>query len=95
MAGYSVGSILDIMEGVRPLCSTIYMDLGGPNAKPTSKPFQQNLKETQVVPIGPKGGVGAVFGWRLPSIAVKFFKAKDFMIGKVPGMVQGTDYVKA
>ncbi|CAN3376309.1 hypothetical protein DIURU_004048 [Diutina rugosa] len=34
------------------------------------------------VPIGPGGGVGYAFGWRLPSFMVWAMKARDFTIGR-------------
>ena len=34
------------------------------------------------VPIGPGGGVGYAFGWRLPSFMVWVMKARDFTIGR-------------
>ncbi|KAI4286449.1 MAG: hypothetical protein L6R35_004302 [Caloplaca aegaea] len=96
VAGYSLGGALDIIDAVRPLCSTIFADLAGPNAggvKPQR--FKQTVTETQLVPIGPKGGVGSVFGWQIPSFVVWAIKSRDYMIGKVPGTVNGDSYVKA
>ncbi|KAL8708414.1 MAG: hypothetical protein Q9220_006704 [cf. Caloplaca sp. 1 TL-2023] len=96
VAGYSLGGALDIMDAVRPLASTIYADIAGPNAgKRKPQPFKQTVTETQIVPIGPTGGVGAVFGWRVPGFVVKMFKSKDYMIGMVPGTVNGEKFVKA
>ncbi|KAL8968891.1 MAG: hypothetical protein Q9197_004633 [Variospora fuerteventurae] len=93
VAGYSLGNIFDINDAVRPMCSSIYQDLSG--KKPTAKPFKQNTAETQLVPIGPNGGVGAVFGWKLPAFAVKMIKSKDFMIGQAPKTVSGEQFAKA
>lgn len=96
VAGYSLGGALDIKDAVRPLCSTIFADLAGPNAGGVkAQPFKQSVTETQIVPIGPKGGVGAVFGWRVPSFFVWLIKSRDYMIGMVPGVVNGSDFVKA
>ncbi|KAL8813020.1 MAG: hypothetical protein Q9223_007155 [Gallowayella weberi] len=94
VAGYSLGGALDIVDAVRPLCSTILTDLsGGKVGKPV--PFKQTVTETQIVPIGPSGGVGSVFGWRVPSFFVWGFKSRDYMIGMVPGVVSGAKFVKA
>ncbi|KAL8947543.1 MAG: hypothetical protein Q9222_006192 [Ikaeria aurantiellina] len=96
VAGYSLGGALDIMDAVRPLASTIYADIAGPNAgKRKPQPFKQTVTETQIVPIGPTGGVGAIFGWRVPGFVVKMFKSKDYMIGMVPGTVTGDKFMKA
>ncbi|KAL8788968.1 MAG: hypothetical protein Q9213_001377 [Squamulea squamosa] len=94
VAGYSLGGALDIMDAVRPLCSTILNDLSaGKVGKP--QPFKQTVTETQIVPIGPSGGVGSVFGWRVPSFVVWLIKSRDYMIGMVPGVVTGDKFVKA
>ncbi|KAI4113470.1 MAG: hypothetical protein LQ345_005556 [Seirophora villosa] len=96
VAGYSLGGALDIIDAVRPLCSTMFADLAGPNAggvKP--QPFKQTVTETQLVPVGPKGGVGSVFGWRVPSFVVWMLKSRNYMIGMVPGTVVGDNFVKA
>lgn len=96
VAGYSLGGALDIIDAVRPLCSTIFADLAGPNAggvKPQR--FKQSVTETQLVPIGPKGGVGSLFGWRVPSFVVWLIKSRDYMVGMVPGIVSGDKFVKA
>ncbi|KAL8722454.1 MAG: hypothetical protein Q9225_001076 [Loekoesia sp. 1 TL-2023] len=96
VAGYSLGGALDIVDAVRPLCSTIFVDLAGPNAgSHKAQPFKQTVTETQIVPIGPKGGVGSVFGWRVPSLVVWLIKSRDFMIGMAPGTVAGDKFVKA
>ncbi|KAI4198295.1 MAG: hypothetical protein LQ350_005378 [Teloschistes chrysophthalmus] len=92
-AGYSLGGVLDIMDAVRPLAATVAADLGVPGAK--AQGFKQTVTETQIVPIGPRGGVGAVFGWRVPSFVVWLVKSRDYMVGGVPGTVMGDKYVKA
>ncbi|KAL8994253.1 MAG: hypothetical protein Q9169_005722 [Polycauliona sp. 2 TL-2023] len=94
VAGYSLGGALDIIDAVRPLCSTILQDLSkGKTGKAMA--FKQTVTETQLVPIGPSGGVGSVFGWRVPSFVVWFVKGRDYMIGMVPGVVTGDKFVKA
>ena len=100
-ASYSLGGIMDVWDAVRPLCSSILLDLSDSSVNngahgPKQIPFvQKTLKETQIVPIGPKGGVGVLFGWRIPSLMVKLFKARTYFIEKAPAAVTGADYVKA
>lgn len=48
-----------------------------------------------LVPIGPKGGVGAVFGWRVPSLMIRLVKARTYMVDYAPQKLAGKDYVKA
>jgi NADH dehydrogenase FAD-containing subunit len=57
-------------------------------------PYKQWTSETQVVPIGTKQGVGALFGYKLPSWFVWMVKGKTYMIDKVPSWVTGADYKK-
>ncbi|KAL8899587.1 MAG: hypothetical protein Q9207_006123 [Kuettlingeria erythrocarpa] len=101
VAGYSLGGGLDITDAVRPLCSTIFADLAagseGKNAMSGMKAlaYKQSVTETQLVPIGPKGGVGAIFGWRVPSVVVWLIKSRDYMIGMAPGVVSGDKFAKA
>lgn len=45
--------------------------------------------EIQIVPVGSTQGVGTAFGWGLPSFMVKMVKAKDFMIGQAPKLIEG------
>jgi NADH dehydrogenase FAD-containing subunit len=59
------------------------------------KSYKRNDGETQLVPTGPKTGVGAFNGWSLPGFMVSMAKGKDYMAGQIPGMHQGTKYAKA
>lgn len=97
VASYSSGGVLDVLNGVRPLCSSIQIDLSASSqgAAETKQQVYKPMKETQLVPIGPKGGVGAIMGWKIPSLMVWLVKAKTFMVEKVPGSVSGKDFIKA
>ena len=94
IASYSQLAVLDINDAVRPLCASILEDLS-PAPKPAAKPFKQTKAPTQVVPIGPKGGVGILFGWRIPSFFVWLIKGRTYFIEKSVGTVKGAAYVKA
>lgn len=86
---------MDVMNGVRPLCSSILIDLSGTGRTPPKQVQYKPMKETQIVPIGPKGGVGSIMGWKIPSLMVYMVKARTFMVEKVPGTLHGKDYAKA
>lgn len=87
---------MDIMYGIRPLCSSIHIDLSASSQGAETKQLMYKpIKDTQMVPIGPKGGVGAIMGWKIPSLMVWLVKAKTYMIEKAPETVSGKDYVKA
>ena len=99
-ASYSLGGVFDVKDAVRPLASSVLVDLteGNHNGAhgPKQIPFvQKALKESQIVPIGPKGGVGAMFGWRMPSFMIWLAKARTYFIEMAPGIVSGKDFLKA
>lgn len=50
------------------------------------------VKDSQFVPIGSKGGVGQVWGFRVPSAVVWAVKARDYMVWKAQSGVDGGDY---
>lgn len=96
---YSSGGILDIKNSIAPLCSTIAIDLAAKlssneSAQPKQKEYKA-WKDTQIVPIGPNGGVGQLFGWRIPSLMVWGIKGRTYMVDQLPGFVKGADFVKA
>jgi hypothetical protein len=47
------------------------------------------------IPIGPKGGVGVIYGWRVPSWLVWLLKSRNFMMDKSPGLATGEAVNKA
>lgn len=57
----------------------------------TQKEFKP-IKDTVLVPIGPSGGVGQLFGWQAPSWFVKMAKGKTFLIEMVEPIVSGTKW---
>lgn len=108
VGSYTRGGILDIFDAV-PVCMTNmkrdlvhYSTLGESDAVDAEKavptgmdrPYKPNLKETQLVPIGRSKGVGAVFGWRLPSFMVWMIKGRDYMLGFAADVYTGSKWKK-
>ena len=58
------------------------------------RPYKPNLKETQMVPVGRSKGVGAIFGWKLPSFMVWLIKGRDYLTGTAPDLVNGDKWKK-
>lgn len=58
------------------------------------RPYKANLKETQLVPVGRSKGVGAVFGWKLPSFMVWAIKGRDYFVAQAPPVQLGTKWNK-
>jgi len=55
----------------------------------TKKIYKKIQSEMLFVPVGSQQGVGLAFGWKLPSFAIKMAKAKDYMIGNAPKLIEG------
>lgn len=100
VGSYSRDGILDILDGLPVLETNLKRDLLAAHVHPDAKPegpdrlFVKNEKETQIVPVGRSKGVGAIFGWRVPSIFVWLLKGRDFMISAAPQRVDGSAWAK-
>jgi apoptosis-inducing factor 2 len=95
VASFSKGNVPDAMWAVNALGYSIYEDLskGGKGLK--EKRYKQIQASMGVVPIGPKGGVGVLFGWRVPSWFVWLIKARGFMMENAPALATGASVLKA
>ena len=87
ITSFTRGSILEIIAQVPVLASNMQRDLlaaheNGFGAKPQGKDriYEPELRELQVVPVGRRGGVGAAWGWRVPSWVVWLVKGRDYMV---------------
>ena len=76
----SPGGLMYMQTLVPTTVGNIVASLGGKGKVKEHKPM--TTKETQFVPIGPDQGVGAAFGWWVPSMMVKMAKSKTFMFPK-------------
>lgn len=96
-ASYSKASVLDTVGAFEALGYSIWSDLRGEKAvspvlkEKKYKPFEVDMA---VVPVGPSGGVGALFGWKIPSWLVWLLKSRTFFIEKAEGIATGASYVK-
>ncbi|KAK5149043.1 hypothetical protein BJ546DRAFT_528581 [Cryomyces antarcticus] len=64
------------------------------NAPGSDRTYKANLKETQLVPVGRSKGVGAVFGWKLPTLMVYMIKGRNYMIDNAVTLQRGTKWEK-
>lgn len=71
-------AIHNIMAAVPVLGANIKKDLFGIDGE--DQHFKEDTRETQLVPIGSKKGVGAAMGWRLPSWMVWLIKGRDYWV---------------
>lgn len=88
VASFSRNSVIDILSGFPVLFVNLKRDLLAYNAMlPDEKPrgrdriLEKEERETQFVPIGSGGGVGALMGWKVPSLFVWALKGRDYMVG--------------
>jgi len=89
VGSYSDGSAMDWKFGLKPLLESIRLDLIGQETGKRKILYKKFKQDMQMIPIGPGGGVGTAFGYRFPSFMVKMAKAKDYMIGNAPKIIQG------
>ena len=100
VASYSKGSVPDASWAVPALGYSIWYDLhaaaagSGGKGDLKEKKYKQIQEDMQFVPVGPKGGVGVIFGWMVPSWLVWLAKSRTFMLDKAPGLASGADFLK-
>ena len=94
MAQNSPGGIMYIQFAAPTTVGNIVAELGGKGKIKKFKPM--TTKETQFVPVGPNYGVGAAFGWWIPSAVVRMVKSKNMFFPnaiKVRTPLPGTESV--
>ena len=98
-ASYSRPAVHHIMDATPILCANIRRDLLLASGKEVTsvdvdKEFKEDTRETQLVPIGKTKGVGAAFGWRVPSFLVWLIKGRDYWLGGVGQLWSGEAWAK-
>lgn len=90
LASISNGGLIYLQTMTTCLAGNILAELKGkgPEAMKVHQPM--TTKEMQVVPVGPERGVGAAFGWQMPSFAVVMLKGKNFFFPNALKTVMGT-----
>ncbi|KAK3721791.1 hypothetical protein LTR37_002956 [Vermiconidia calcicola] len=92
---YSNDGIMEIINGVPVMETNLKRDLLAAHLDPNGKAEGEDRLcvreegEMQLVPVGRSKGVGAVFGWRIPSTLVWLIKGRDFMTSKANEYVSG------
>lgn len=96
VASFSLTNAPDSMWPVNALGYSIYSDLtNGKGSGLKEKKYKQITASMGIIPIGPGGGVGVVFGWGIPSWLVWLVKSRDFMMAKAPELATGAAVLKA
>lgn len=89
IAQNSPGGIMYIQFAGPTTVNNIVAELGGKAKVKKYKPL--TTKETQFVPVGPEYGVGAAFGWWIPSAVIRMVKGKNMFFPKAMQTVMGTN----
>ncbi|KAF2484406.1 hypothetical protein BDY17DRAFT_323259 [Neohortaea acidophila] len=96
VAGVDQGGVLNFFKSFPVAAANMSHDLCS-EAKAGMVPekrFSRKDSETQLVPIGAKAGLGAFNGHSVPSMIVKKFKGKDYMLSQVPKFTEGKQWSK-
>lgn len=85
VSSYARPAVHNILGAVPVLCANLKRDLFLVSGKPNvairdDRVFREDLRETQMVPIGKSKGVGAAMGWRLPGFLVWLIKGRDYWL---------------
>lgn len=99
-SSYARPAIHNIMSAVPTLCASMKDDLlveGGhlkdlPSG--VGHAFKEDMRETQLVPIGRGRGVGAAMGFQLPSFLVWLLKGRDYWLWTTENLWTGKKWNK-
>ncbi|KAK3332759.1 hypothetical protein B0T19DRAFT_448641 [Cercophora scortea] len=94
---YARPAIHNLLAAVPVLCANLKRDLvrlaGGEEG--ADRVFAEDKRETQLVPVGKSKGVGAMMGFRVPSVVVWLFKGRDYWLWTTGGLWSGKQWAKA
>ncbi|OJJ51746.1 hypothetical protein ASPZODRAFT_148970 [Penicilliopsis zonata CBS 506.65] len=95
-ATFARPSVHSIINAIPVLGANIKRDLllaAGATAG-EDRVFTEDVRETQLVPIGRSKGVGAVMGYRVPSLLVWGIKGRDYWLWTTGGLWSGKQWAK-
>lgn len=99
-SSYARPAVHNILSAVPFLCASMKHDLlfEGSHQKNLSggdgRVFEEDTRETQLVPIGTRKGVGAAMGVQLPSFLVWLLKGRDYWLWTTGGLWNGKKWNK-
>ncbi|MCJ1379349.1 hypothetical protein MMC17_002450 [Xylographa soralifera] len=99
VASYARPAIHLILSAIPVLCANIKRDLllasgKEKNSVGEDRVFKEDIRETQMVPIGKSKGVGAAMGYQLPSFMVWLIKGRDYWLWTTGGLWSGKQWAK-
>lgn len=92
-------AIHNILSAVPVMCANIKRDLLLASDRPESasdkdRLFEEDVRETQLVPVGKSKGVGAAMGYQLPSFMVWMIKGRDYWLWTTGNLWSGKQWAK-
>lgn len=99
-SSYARPAVHNILSAVPILCASMKQDLlfEGSHQKDLSvgagRVFEEDTRETQLVPIGTTKGVGAAMGVQLPSFLVWLLKGRDYWLWTTASLWNGKKWNK-
>ncbi|KAM0280653.1 hypothetical protein ACHAQH_003961 [Verticillium albo-atrum] len=98
-ASYARPAVHNILSAVPILGANMKRDLlleagQAVSAVGEDRIFEEDTRETQLVPIGRTGGVGAAMGWSVPSFAVWLIKGRDYWLWTTGDLWTGKQWTK-
>jgi len=97
VGSHTPGGVMDLLATVPVLAYNLMRDL----MEEAGQPLAGNdgihtpaKGETQLVVIGPSGGVGAFGGTQMPSFVIKLIKGKDYFYDRVAAQINGNHWKK-
>ncbi|KAH6647378.1 FAD/NAD(P)-binding domain-containing protein [Truncatella angustata] len=94
---FARAAVHHILGAIPVLGANIKRDLlsaAGQSVVGADREFKEEKREMQMVPIGRSKGVGAAFGWQLPSFMVWLIKGRDYFLWTTPALWSGTHWAK-
>ncbi|CAG8961981.1 hypothetical protein HYFRA_00014026 [Hymenoscyphus fraxineus] len=99
VASYSRPAVHILLEAIPILGTNMKRDLlqaaGRAPVPAEDKIFKEDVRETQLVPIGKSKGVGAMMGWKVPSFFVWLLKGRDYWLWTTGDVWSGKQWAKA
>lgn len=98
VSNFARPAIHNILNAVPVLCTNIKNDLirsaASENSHMQDSIFSEDTRETQLVPIGKRKGVGIVMGWAIPSFFVWLIKGRDYWLWATENLWNGKKWAK-
>lgn len=98
VSNFSRPAIHNILNAVPVLCTNIKNDMilaaAPEQTRMQDLMFSEDSRDTQLVPVGKRKGVGIVMGWQVPSFFVWLIKGRDYWLWTTSSLWNGKKWAK-